>query len=78
MGTRYSQGVRRSGREADHSPPPSTEVKNVWSYTFIPPIRLHDVVLKLSTGYVFTVWYLLKHRDNFNFTLRIFTLLDGR
>jgi hypothetical protein len=32
-------------READHSPPPSAEVKNVWSCTFTPPIRLHCMVL---------------------------------
>jgi hypothetical protein len=30
--------------------PPSTEVKNVWSYTSTSPIRLHDMVLSLSTG----------------------------
>jgi len=32
------------GRKADHSNPYSAEVKNVWSYTSIPPIRLHGVV----------------------------------
>jgi len=32
-------------REANHSPPRSVEVKNEWSYTSIPPIRLHGVVL---------------------------------
>jgi hypothetical protein len=37
--------VKRQGREADHSPPSSAEVKNVWSYTSTPPIRLHGVVL---------------------------------
>jgi hypothetical protein len=47
-----SLGVKWPGREADHSPPSSCEVKNEWSYTFTPPIRLHGVV----------------HRDNFNFT----------
>jgi hypothetical protein len=31
--------------EADHSPPSSTEVKNAWSYTSTPPVRLHGVVL---------------------------------
>jgi len=35
-------GVKRPGRESDHSPPPSAEVK---SYTSTPPIRLHGVVL---------------------------------
>jgi hypothetical protein len=28
-------GVKRPGREADHSPPSSAEVKNAWSYTSI-------------------------------------------
>jgi len=37
-------GVKRPGREADHSPPSSVEVKNAWSYIFTPPIRLHGVV----------------------------------
>jgi hypothetical protein len=40
-----SLGVKWPGREADHSPPSSAEVKNVWSYTSTPPISLHDVVL---------------------------------
>jgi hypothetical protein len=38
-------GVKRPGREDAHSPPPSAEVKNAWSYTPTPPIRLNDVVL---------------------------------
>jgi len=40
-----SLGVKRLGCEADHSPPPSAEVKNVWSYTSSPPVCLHGVVL---------------------------------
>jgi hypothetical protein len=40
-----SLGVNRPGREADYSPPSSAEVKNVWSYTSIPQIRLDGVVL---------------------------------
>jgi hypothetical protein len=32
-----SQGVRRPGREADHSPPASAEVKKMWIYTTTPP-----------------------------------------
>jgi hypothetical protein len=40
-----SLGVKRPGREADHSPASSTEVKNAWSYTSTPPIPLHGVVL---------------------------------
>jgi hypothetical protein len=32
-----SPGVKRQGREADHSPPASAEVKKIWIYTSIPP-----------------------------------------
>jgi hypothetical protein len=45
-----SLGVKQLGREVDHSPPSSAEVKNVWSYTSTLPIRLHGVVLSYSTG----------------------------
>jgi hypothetical protein len=43
----YPMGIRASspGGEADQSPPSSAEVKNAWSYTSTPPIRLHVVVL---------------------------------
>jgi hypothetical protein len=37
--------LKRPGREADHSPPCCTEVKNEWSYTSTPPVRPHGVVL---------------------------------
>jgi hypothetical protein len=51
MGTRGSfPGVKRPGREADHSPPSSAEVKNVWSY--------------ISTSQcAFMAWCSVKHRD---------------
>jgi len=39
-----SWGVKRPGREADHSPPPSSEIGNTWRYTSTL-IRLHVVVL---------------------------------
>jgi hypothetical protein len=29
-------GVKLQGREADHSPPTSAEVKKMWIYTFTP------------------------------------------
>jgi hypothetical protein len=51
-----SLGVKRPGREADHTPPSSAEVKNAWSYTSTPQ-------------YVFMAWCLVKHKDNFNFYL---------
>jgi hypothetical protein len=37
--------IERPEREADHSPPTSAKVKNSWSYTSTPPLRLHGVVL---------------------------------
>jgi len=40
-----SLGVKRPGREVDLSPPYSADVKNSWSYTSTPPIRLHCVLL---------------------------------
>jgi hypothetical protein len=60
MDTRaLSLGVKRSGREADHSPPSSAEVKNVCRA--IPPLP----------QYVFMAWCLVKHRYNFTFTVRV-------
>jgi hypothetical protein len=32
-----AQWVKRQGREADHSPPASAEVKKMWIYTSTPP-----------------------------------------
>jgi hypothetical protein len=57
MGTRValSLGVKRPGREADHSHSSSAEVKNAWSYTSTPQ-------------YAFMAQCLVKHRDNFYFT----------
>jgi len=53
-------GVKRPGREADHSPPCSAEVKKERSYTSAPP-------------YVFMAWCLVKHRDNFTFSFSSMT-----
>jgi hypothetical protein len=33
MGEALSPGVKWQGREADHSPPASAEVKKLWIYT---------------------------------------------
>jgi hypothetical protein len=60
MGTSGSfPGVKAAGREADHSPQSSAEVKNAWSYTSTPL-------------YVFMAWCLVKHKDNFTFTFELF------
>jgi len=40
-------GVKRPGREADHSHPSSTEVKNAWNYTS-------------ALSYTFMAWCLIK------------------
>jgi hypothetical protein len=48
------RGVKRPGREADHSQPSSIEVNNAWSYTSTSP-------------YVFMAWYSVKHWDSFAF-----------
>jgi hypothetical protein len=40
-----SLGVKRLGREADHSPTSNAEVKNVWNYSSTLPVRLHGVLL---------------------------------
>jgi len=59
MGTSGSfPGVKRPGREADHSTPSSAS-KNGWSYTSTPQ-------------YAFMAWYSTKkHRDNRTFTLHL-------
>jgi hypothetical protein len=36
---------KQRGNGSDHPPPSSAEVKNVWRYTYTPPICLHDVLL---------------------------------
>jgi len=41
--------VKRPGREVNPSQPSSDEVKNVWSYTFTPPICLNRVERECST-----------------------------
>jgi hypothetical protein len=43
-----SMAVRRSGREADHSPPSSAEIKHKWDYTSIPPVCVYGVYRETS------------------------------
>jgi hypothetical protein len=53
-------GVKLLGREANHSPPASVEVTQMWLYTSTPP-------------FAFMTWCFIKHRDNFTFdNLRFF------
>jgi hypothetical protein len=42
-------GVKRAEREADHSPPSTSKVKNVWNYTSIPipySVYLHNAEIR--------------------------------
>jgi hypothetical protein len=58
MGIRSSfLGVKRLGCKADHLPPSSAEVKDVWSYTSTPPICLHGVAVK-AQGQLYLYLYL--------------------
>jgi hypothetical protein len=59
-------GVKRPGREADHSPPTNAEIKKTWIYTSIP-ICLHGVVLNwLSTGGTLPYRHLLPETEREN------------
>jgi hypothetical protein len=59
MSTRvFSLGVKQPECEANNSPLCTAEIKNEWSCTSIP-------------SYVFMVWYLVKHRDNFIFMITL-------
>jgi hypothetical protein len=59
--------VKRPVCEADHSPPSSAKVKNAWSYTSTPPVRLHGVCLVKVQGqfylslYTFLNIYFIKY-----------------
>jgi hypothetical protein len=51
----FPGGVKRTGREADHSPPSTAEIKNAWSYTSTRPYLM--------------AWSLVKQRDRFTLKL---------
>jgi hypothetical protein len=55
-----SPGVKRPGREADHSPPPTADVKNAWSYTSTPK-------------HVCMAWYLITRNVFWLFTCTVTT-----
>jgi len=72
MGTGVlTPGVKRPGREADHSPPSTAEVKPEWSYTSTPQYIFMSCCLikQLSNGYVLKASYLIKHGNNFTYLL---------
>jgi hypothetical protein len=51
-----SLGLKRSGHQADHSPPSSAVFNYGWNYTFTPPPPPNTASWRVSQ---------LKHRDNF-------------
>jgi hypothetical protein len=59
LGT-LSPGIKQLGQAADYSPPYSAEVENAWRDTSTPPCFI-------------LVWCLIKHKDNFMFSVRILT-----
>jgi hypothetical protein len=64
LGTTVYPGVKKPGHEANHSPPFSPKVKNVWNCTFTPSYAF--VACTMTTLFYFTLLY---------FTLLYFTLL---
>jgi hypothetical protein len=55
-----SMGIKWLGYEVDHSHASTAKVNNSWSYTFFSPL-------------VFTVWCLIKHRNNFMLEIYYYT-----
>jgi hypothetical protein len=64
-----SLGVKWPGCEADHSPPSSSKVKNVWSYTSTPAVHLHGMVLSYekAQGQFYLYLYLYLYLYSFKF-----------
>ena len=59
------RGVMRSGRDFYHSPPYNAEVKNEWSFTFVPSVCIHDVD---SVNLICIDTVVIKHRVSINIT----------
>jgi hypothetical protein len=51
--------IKWLGRKADHSPPSSAQIKNVWSYTSTAPVRLRGVVLSEAERKVYLYFIIL-------------------
>jgi hypothetical protein len=50
-----SPEVKRPGREADHSPPTSAEVKKTWIYTSTPPYNFVSTGTRTPLPYLFNI-----------------------
>jgi hypothetical protein len=73
----FLPGGKAAGREADHSRPSSVEVKNAWSYTSTPAIRLHGVVLRWSTGTTLCIKLLVLTQFSFRMNPHINSLTNA-
>jgi hypothetical protein len=51
-----SLGLKRPGREADHSPPSSAKFRNSWSYTSTLPIQWRGAQLKAGYFVKYTLY----------------------
>ena len=75
--------VKRTQRGVNHSSPPSTEVKNKWSYISTPPIHLHDVdrisftfriYILFKAIYIYIYWVFRTKIPNSYLMTKVFTL----
>jgi hypothetical protein len=70
----FPRGVKRQGREADHSPQSIAKIKMVELYIY-SPIRLHSVVLDLlSPGTTLGIRKVVSPVVNFKVTVRPFRI----
>lgn len=65
-------GVKRPGREVEHSPPTSDEVTNAWSYTSTSTTRLCGIY-RGNFNFTFTIWY-----ASFNINCRLLRKLKKK
>jgi hypothetical protein len=59
----FSPGVKRPGREADHSPPNSAEVKKMWTCNPLPhtPSRCSALLVKHRNNFTLFYLYMYSH-----------------
>jgi hypothetical protein len=58
--------VKRPRQEVDHSPSSNAEVKNVWCFTALPPMRLPGVKRETFIFVVYIVGCLFAHSRKHN------------
>jgi hypothetical protein len=73
-----SLGVKRQGREADHSPPSSAEVKSTWSYNSTPQYAFMAWCSVKAQGqlYLLPLSYLNANTCDYLYTMKMQLLLN--